>query len=186
MFVEQAGRATMDREPSMISRRIFCFAGACLGLSGAIPTRAASLAAPAGKPILTISGRISVTNKGDTAVFDRESLERLGMTGFTTVTPWDDVPVKYEGVRLDRLMETVGAAGENLLARALEDYTTEIPIVDFARYQPILAMKRNGDYLSVEGKGPLFIVYPFDSDPELKHQRFYGRSAWQVVRMIVF
>ncbi len=144
-----------------------------------------TLASPKGKVILSISGRISVTNTASAARFDREMLEDLGLAKFTTMTPWYNEPVTFEGVRLDRLMRVVGASGEQLRARALDDYTTEIPIADFERYQTILAMKRNGDYMPVTDKGPLFIVYPFDSHPELKHQRFYARSAWQVARMTV-
>jgi hypothetical protein len=49
----------------------------------------------------------------------------------------------------------------------------------------LLALKRNGEYMPVRDKGPLFIVYPFDSRPELKHQRFYSRSAWQLARLDV-
>lgn len=145
-----------------------------------------TLPTPKGKVILSISGKISVTNAANNAArFDREMLEGLGLTKFTTMTPWYNEPVTFEGVRLDRLMEVVGAAGEQLRARALDDYTTEIPIADFERYHTILAMKRNGNYLPVTDKGPLFIVYPFDSHPDLKHQRFYARSAWQVARMTV-
>ena len=49
----------------------------------------------------------------------------------------------------------------------------------------MLALKRNGAYMPVRDKGPLFIVYPYDSSPELKHQKYYSRSAWQVAKMIV-
>jgi hypothetical protein len=37
----------------------------------------------------------------------------------------------------------------------------------------------------VRDKGPLFIVYPYDSDPQLATQTFYGRSAWQLAKLIV-
>jgi hypothetical protein len=82
-------------------------------------------------------------------------------------------------------MSAVGATGDTITAVALNDYTTEIPISDFAQYGVLLAIKRNGEYMPVRDKGPLFIVYPFDSSPELKAQRFYGRSAWQVAKLIV-
>ncbi|MCC2664519.1 MAG: oxidoreductase, partial [Geminicoccaceae bacterium] len=45
-------------------------------------------------------------------------------------------------------------------------------------YPVILALKRDGAYMPVRDKGPLFIVYPYDSSPELKHQNYYSRSAW--------
>ncbi|MFC7478377.1 molybdopterin-dependent oxidoreductase [Dankookia sp. GCM10030260] len=148
-------------------------------------TAAASLALPAERPVLTVSGKIANTNKGDAAQFDRPMLEALGMSGFKTMTPWYPGPVRFDGVRMDRLLETVGASGDRVLAYALNDYTTELPVSDFAAYGVLLALKRDGEYMPVRDKGPLFIVYPFDSRPELKHQRFYSRSAWQLARLDV-
>ena len=147
--------------------------------------RAADLAQPTGKAILTISGKISKTNKDAAAEFDLPMLEAIGMESFTTTTPWYNGPVKFEGVRMMRLLDLVGASGTTVTAMALNDYSSEIPIEDFRKYPVILAIKRDGEYMPVKDKGPLFIVYPYDSDPELKHQRFYSRSAWQVARLIV-
>jgi hypothetical protein len=144
-----------------------------------------SLALPAEKPILTITGRISVTNEGDAARFDRAMLEALGTSGFETTTPWYNDPVRFEGVLMQRLLQAVGATGTSVVAYALNDYSTEIPMEDFTRYGVLLALKRNGEYMPVRDKGPLFIVYPYDSMPELKHQKYYSRSAWQVARMVV-
>jgi hypothetical protein len=39
--------------------------------------------------------------------------------------------------------------------------------------------------MPVRNRGPLFIVYNFDSDPELKSQKFYSRSVWQVAKLEV-
>ena len=83
------------------------------------------------------------------------------------------------------LLDHVGAAGTKVTALALNDYSTDIPLDDFRRYDAILALKRDGAYMPVRDKGPLFIVYPYDSDPALKHQRYYSRSAWQVARLVV-
>ena len=167
----------------MITRRILCFAGAGMSLLGAANARAEPFSKPTGKPILTISGRIGVTNVGETVVLDREMLEGIGMTSFRTMTPWYTEPVVFEGVLMTTLMQRVQAKGETLVVTALNDYTSDIPIADFARFQPIIALKRNGAYMEVRDKGPLFIVYPYDSRPELRSQLFYSRSPWQVARM---
>jgi hypothetical protein len=151
-----------------------------MGLFAAGTASAGSLPAPAEKPILTISGKISTTNKDGKAQFDRPMLEALGMTTVETTTPWYDGSVKFEGVRLDKLMDLVGASGERAVVVALNDYTSEIPLADFSKYKVILALKRNGEYMPVRDKGPLFIIYPFDSQPELKNSTYYGRSVWQV------
>ena len=39
--------------------------------------------------------------------------------------------------------------------------------------------------MPVRDKGPLFIIYPFDANPELKSQTYYSRSVWQVAKIVV-
>ncbi len=48
-----------------------------------------------------------------------------------------------------------------------------------------LEMLGRGQYMTPRDKGPLFIVYPYDSNPDLKNQKFYSRSVWQVARIEV-
>ena len=112
-------------------------------------------------------------------------LEALGMATIQTNTPWYTGSVKFEGVPLDKLMSDVGAKGDRIVAYALNDYMTEIPIEDLVKHHAILALKRDGQYMPVSDKGPLFIVYPYDSDPDLQTQVYYGRSAWQVAKITV-
>ena len=167
-----------------VTRRAFC--AAALGVA-TVPLAHATgaLALPTGRPVLTISGRIASSNRDDAAVFDLGMLEALGTESFETTTPWYSGAVRFEGVRMQRLMEAVGASGESVTAVALNDYTTDLPTADFQRYGVLLATKRDGVYMPVRDKGPLFIVYPYDSRPELKAQQFYSRSAWQVAKLIV-
>nr|WP_259677544.1 HPP family protein [Klebsiella pneumoniae] len=73
----------------------------------------------------------------------------------------------------------------NSLMLALNDYTTIIPIDDFYKFPVIMALKMNGQYMRIRDKGPLFIVYPYDSSAELQNQIYYSRSAWQVSKMII-
>jgi hypothetical protein len=140
---------------------------------------------PAEKPILTVTGKINASSPEAGGTFTRSALEALGMVEFETQTPWYKQPVKFEGVPLDKLMKAVGANGERVVAVALNDYSSEIPIEDFAKYQTILALKRDGEYMPVRDKGPLFIVYPYDTSPDLRSQKFYSRSVWQVARLVV-
>ncbi|MDB5526623.1 MAG: oxidoreductase [Rhizobium sp.] len=146
---------------------------------------AGGLALPTGKVILTISGNITKTNKGEVAQFDRAMLESLGLVSFKTKTPWYDAPVTFEGISLDSLMKSIGAHGKKVTALALNDYNTEIPMSDFAEHGAILALKRDGEYMPVRDKGPLFIVYPYDSDEALQTDLYYGRSAWQLAKLII-
>ncbi|EJN06310.1 molybdopterin-dependent oxidoreductase [Phyllobacterium sp. YR531] len=167
----------------MSFRKLFvCLALLMLSVSSAA---AGSLSKPVGKPILTISGNITNKNTESGADFDRAMLENTGLQTIETATPWYETRMRFEGVPLDKLMELVGASGTKVTAVALNDYVTTIPIEDFKKFKVILAMKRNGNYMPVRDKGPLFIVYPYDSDPQLQTQTYYTRSAWQVAKLII-
>ena len=175
----------------MINRRKFtslAFAAvlaSTFAIIGPVTEAGQTLASPDGKPILSIEGRIKVVNAGDKAIFDRRMLEDMDMVSITTSTPWFDNPVTFEGVALKDLMTRVDASGDTVVAIALNDYRTTIPLVDFYERGAILAIKRDGKYMPVSDKGPLFIVYPYDSDPALQSQKYYGRSVWQLSRLIV-
>src|SRR4051812_5321592 len=153
-----------------------------LACSGAA---AESLPTPLGKLILSVSGNIAQTNVGAEAHFDRDMLEALGTVSFETTTPWDKERVRFEGVPLGRLLDRLGASGSRLIAVALNDYSAELPIEDIRKHDVLLALKRNGEYMPVRNKGPIFIVYNFDSDPELKSQKFYSRSVWNIAKLEV-
>jgi len=144
---------------------------------------AGELAKPAGKALLTMTGNIENTTEEGKAVFDLASLEKLGLVTFQTVSPWYNGRTTFTGVPMQKLMDYVGAKGTVVKVTALNDYTTVIPLSDFKKYNAILAVKVNGEYMHIRDKGPLFIVYPYDSIPELNNQIYYSRSAWQVNRM---
>jgi hypothetical protein len=156
-------------------------------LSVVISTQALAgeLPKPAGKVLLTLSGNIENTNEDGKAVFDIASLEKLGVVSFQTASPWYNGRTTFTGIPLKKLMDYVGAKGSVVKVSALNDYTTVIPLSDFKKYNVILASKINGEYIRVRDKGPLFIVYPYDSKPELNNQVFYSRSAWQVSKMSI-
>eukprot|EP01037_Dinobryon_pediforme_P007738 gene7738-7800_t len=126
--------------------------------------------------ILTVSGLVG---DGTPVKFDRAALEALGMDSFETTTPWHTGKVKFEGVLMSTLLASVHAHGTTVFAKALDDYFSEIPVEDFTKYKVILALKRDGAYMPVSDQGPLFVIYPFDSDPILKDAKFQSRSVWQ-------
>ena len=172
----------------MVRRHAFRTALAVLlgaAMLAAYNVGAVALDKPKGNPILTVNGKISVTNADATAQFDRDMLEAIGMVSFQTSTPWYKEPVKFEGVPLAKVMAAVGASGDRVKAIALNDYSAEIPMEDIKKYNVILALRRDGEYMTVRDKGPIFVVYPFDSDPDLKNQKFYSRSVWQVSKLDV-
>jgi hypothetical protein len=86
---------------------------------------------------------------------------------------------------LKDVLAVAGASGSRVTAYALNDYRTEIPFSDVEQEDVIVARLMNGKPMTVREKGPLFIVYPFDSRIELRSELYYNRSAWQLSRLVV-
>jgi hypothetical protein len=143
---------------------------------------------PTGPVLLTISGKISATNVGNTAAFDRAMLEGLPPHQLKTSTVWTDGVKTFEGVLVRDVLARVGAAGGEgavVKATALNDYSIDIPVADFDRYDVLLAWSMDGKRLTVRDKGPLWIVYPRDQFRELRDERYDQRWAWQLNRLEV-
>ena len=148
------------------------------GLAGAASYAAALDAATgntAARVILTVSGPGGITRD-----FTLSELEKLPKAEIRTKTPWHDGLQYFEGVSLQALMEHLQLRGRDAQVLALNRYRTTIPLADFAELKPILAYRRNGAPMEIREKGPLFIIYPYDSSPALKNETYFGRSAWQV------
>lgn len=155
----------------------------------AVPAVSAEVAAPAllpeptGPVVLSIGGALRLTNKDGQAHFDMAMLERLPQTSFQTQTPWYNQPRKFTGPLLRDVLAAVGANGQMIEARALNDYRVSIPVADTQRYDVIIARLIDDKPMPLRDKGPLFIIYPFDRHSELRSSLYYGRSAWQLRRL---
>ncbi|HNU09788.1 MAG TPA: molybdopterin-dependent oxidoreductase [Rubrivivax sp.] len=163
----------------MTSRRSLVQAAASIGLLGWFGW-AYALPAPAGPVVLTISGQVRNPNVGRVAQFDMEMLQQLPQTSFTTATPWFSKPRQFTGPLLRDVLRAAGAHGSMLHARALNDYVVDIPLEDAQRYDVILARLMDREPMPVRNRGPLFVIYPFDSLPELRSPVYFNRSAWQL------
>jgi hypothetical protein len=141
--------------------------------------------AATGEPVLEVSGAISKKNQGDKMVFDFAALQRLPQATIVTSTPWNTAVTKFEGVSGKAFIEAIGAKGKMIKARAINDYTIEMPVEDFLTKGLILAMKANGQPLSLRDRGPLWIIYPWDSNAELRDKQHQRRSIWQLVSITV-
>ncbi len=161
----------------MKSRRLLL--STLLGAFAVTTLPALALDAPKERPILSISGKIGEKNAGDVARFDMKMLEALPQHSFTTRTPWYDKPVKFTGPLLADVLAAVKASGSTISAIAINDYKISIPVGD-TKHKPIVARLLDDQPMPVREKGPLFVVYPFDSSAELRSSTYYERSIWQL------
>lgn len=156
----------------------------CLALAGAaalpLAAPAWALDKPAGKVVLSVTGKVSQANAEGRADFDMAMLAALPQKSFTTNTPWYKTPKKFTGPLLRDVLAAAGAKGTTLVAVALNDYKIEIPFEDAQRFEMVMARLLDDQPMPTREKGPLFIVYPYDSSADLRSERYYSRSAWQL------
>lgn len=150
--------------------------------AGAAPP---SLPPPDGQVLLTVSGNIAHVNYGDSAQLDREMLKQLPTHVLRTSTSVTEGTQVFTGVLMRDLLERLGAAGNVVIATALNDYTSEIPVSDFYTYEVLAALAMNGKPLTPRDKGPLWIVYPRDDHEELQDIRYDYRWVWQLKHLEV-
>jgi hypothetical protein len=147
------------------------------GMSGVM----AEAATPA-STILVIDGRVP---GGRPAAYDLEALKKLPVTRVTTTTPWTDGENLYEGVRIQDLLEKLGASGSVVLADAVDDYQVKIPMEDIRDYDVIVAYAVDGKPLPADNKGPLWIIYPYSEHFGLQKDLYFSRSVWELNRLTV-
>lgn len=123
---------------------------------------------------------ISTAGSGQRIDFEMAALERLPQVSFTTATPWYSQPTKFTGPSLRDVLAAAGARGSQLVAEALNDYKVTMPLEDTVRRGAIVAIRVNDKPIAVRDKGPLFVVFPFDTASELQTERYYNRSIWQL------
>lgn len=144
---------------------------------------AENLPQPTGKVILSITGKITHTQDGESAHFDLASLQQIDSDTFNLHTRWSDRIHEYHGPLLSALLEKVGANGDRLHLTALNDYSITLERDYIEKYQPILAWRDDGKKMSVRDKGPLWLLLPHDKYPELNSESNTGNMIWQLRRI---
>lgn len=133
---------------------------------------------------LLISGK-TPAGISQTSMLSIEEFERLApLTEIKTATPWHPVST-FSGISGVDFIASTGLDGEMLIATAVNDYRVKIPLSDLTDLGLLFATRLNGKKLTLREKGPVFVIYPFDAQPMLKSDLYYGRSIWQLKHVTV-
>jgi len=154
-------------------------------------TTALSLTARAGEyvparadALLEITDRTSSGSEAAITLNFAE-LEALERKEVVTSTLWTDGVNHFEGVGLRELLSELALEGSRIRVLAINDYAVEIPLEDSGTESAVLAFRMNGEPMSRRGKGPLWIVYPYDESAKFRTETIYARSVWQLNRIEV-
>lgn len=148
-----------------------------------------------GPALLTVSGKIRAGNRGasdsfmdslfafhditfDRAYsFDQQALEALPQhTATVRASDWPATHT-FEGPLLSDVLKAAGAIGDATARfHALDGYGAELDMKTVMNYPLILALKADGNYLGLGGRGPLWLVFPIHDFPELARESDAGWS----------
>ncbi|WP_439104461.1 oxidoreductase [Celeribacter marinus] len=163
-------------------KSILC--GAALAL---VPFLAAAKSEPelTGPTILTVYGDFDSDGVEDMRDFDLASLDAMTQGAFETTTIWTEGLQSFSGVYVHTILESLGLTEGELFVSAINDYVVSMPVSEMRPDEALLATRRNGDEMSIRDKGPIWVVYPYDSDDEFRSEVVYSRSVWQVKQLRV-
>lgn len=147
-------------------------------LSLAILVGASSFGSAQAEVLLTVEAA-----NGQPVTFTREQLEAMPRVTFKTTTVWTKGEKEFSGVPLKALLAEAGITEGTFKAVAVNDYVVEIPVDVLEDEAPIVADLIDGAAFSRRDNGPLWIIYPFDSDVSYRTEENYSRSVWQLVRL---
>lgn len=137
--------------------------------------------------VLSITGRLDERHGKKGWAIDMPTLARMPHTRYPARTPWYGKARSFSGPLLRDLLQAAGARPQGpdpaVRALAVNDYRVDIPLTDAMRYDVIVARLIDDEPIPLRDRGPLMIMYPFDSQPGLRNAVYYGRCAWQLQRL---
>ena len=113
-------------------------------------------------------------------VLKRDQLEQLPQSSFSTHLPWLEQSANFEGVRLLTLLEHFKLSASKLKLLALNDYSVEISHDYIKQYNPLVAIKQDGQYLKVRDYGPYWVIISLNEHPEAAKTKHLANMVWQL------
>jgi hypothetical protein len=127
---------------------------------------------------------LTVTDGKTTVTLDRDQLGELEQDVIETTSPYTEGMTKFAGPSIQAVLEKAGFAGETVNAEALDGYSIDIPRARLTGDGAILVTSMNDAPLPEE-KAPYWIVFDYDSAPEMLDDEHRSWSIWQVTKLTV-
>ncbi|WEM41485.1 oxidoreductase [Photobacterium sp. DA100] len=128
---------------------------------------------------LAISGK-SLSGDKLSLELERSQLEQLPQTSLSTNLPWLEQSATFQGVRLLTLLEHLNLSVSKLKLLALNDYSVVVSHDYIKQYNPLLAIKQDGQYLKVRDYGPYWIIISLNEHPDAAATEHLANMVWQL------
>ncbi|MDX5414196.1 MAG: oxidoreductase [Rhodobacterales bacterium] len=158
----------------MLRRRFLQFAGS----SALIAASASRVRADETRLVVDTAG-----DGSDLRAFTDADLMALPQISFTTSTIWTNAEAEFSGPSLAAVLAAAGAGDGDLRMTAVNDYKVDMPRGRVEDSAPIVANRIDGAPFGIRDKGPLWLVFPFDSDARFQTEEVYSFSIWQLTQI---
>lgn len=101
----------------------------------------------------------------------------------TTNLPWTEEQHTYSGPYLDDVLKSAQATGQWLCFEALDKYKVTLNYDRIKAFKPILALKRDGQLLTIRTKGPIWLILPVDDHETLNAALYNDFMVWHLVKI---
>ncbi|WP_299014434.1 oxidoreductase [uncultured Photobacterium sp.] len=132
---------------------------------------------------LSLEGR-NTSGEYVTITLTRKQIEQLPQSTLTTHLPWFKGQAKFKGVKLTTLLSAYQLEPALIKMSALNDYSAEVSKQHIEKYQPIIAIAKDGEYLRIRDYGPYWLVFSIDQYPELGQSQNLAKMVWQLEHII--
>ena len=129
--------------------------------------------------VLTIEGNGRVTE------LTMNDLLAAGSESISTETPFFEGKMTFQGPGLKILLNQLGYQYAQITLTALNDYSVTTEEGELANLDPILAIQKNAQPMSVRDKGPIWVMLPLSDEPELDTPQYHRLMVWQLNKIVL-
>jgi len=151
------------------------------GIGGLLVTIVTSFGALADDAVLTFSGKVP----GGAVTLTRDEIAKLPQRELTEQPTSFPQPMKFKGPSLAEVLALAGATDSDITLSAADDYKVDITADDMKKYNPILAIEKDGVRMAPDDFGPFFVMWPFKEKPEIDIEAYQAKAIWSVVKIEV-
>jgi hypothetical protein len=151
------------------------------GIGCLLVTIMTSFGALADDAVLILSGAVP----GGTVTLSRDEIAKLPQHELTEQPTSFPEALKFKGPLLADVLALAGATGSDITLSAVDDYKVDITGDDMKKFNPILAIEKDGVRMAPDDFGPFFVMWPFKEKPEIDIEAYQAKAIWSVVKIEV-
>jgi hypothetical protein len=146
-----------------------------------VPAPAQALSKREDGVILSVTGKIDRINAPGALLLNRDQISLAGLVEYDVTDPFLLRSVVFRGVLMRDLLALIGvhADAQTLRITALNDYSVDVLISEFADRPVLFALDQDGIPMTPDFRGPAMLVFPYDDFP-YEHLVYEALWIWQI------